>query len=224
MLKVILAKIGISLFHCLPLEKTVAKLLTGVIQKLPASCRVIGLVARLRKTVTHRNELTALIRPRLDGMVRPDALKSGFPVGFPHFFNRFQPVAGAIVSIVINNGACNRMNRRLRHVVYGINLNRMGISASLIMAKQRLKPAGCLKPAEQWHRYPGKKIGIRAEDEAWLGVNPVARGQWFRVGSAPGACHRIQHKWVYACGFVHPSCPSSHGRHSLIYRSSLSFI
>ncbi len=149
MLKVILAKIGISLFHCLPLEKTVARLLTSDIRTPPASRRVIGLVARLRKTLTHRNELTALIRPRLNGMARPDALKSGFPAGFPHFFNRFQPVAGAIVSIDINNGACNRMNRRLRHVVYEINLNRMGISASLIMAKQRLKLAGCLKPTER---------------------------------------------------------------------------
>ncbi len=118
MLKAILTKIGISLFHCLPLEKTVARLLTSDIRTLLASRRVIGLVARLRKTVTHLNELTALNRPRLDGMVRPDALKSGFPAGFPHFFNRFQPVAGAIVSIVINNGACNRMNRRLRHVLY----------------------------------------------------------------------------------------------------------
>jgi hypothetical protein len=118
MLKVILAKIGISLFHCLPLEKTVARLLTSDIRTLPASRRVTGLVARLRKTVNHRNELTALIRPRLDGRIRPDALKCGFPAGFPHFFNRFHPVAGAIVSIVINNGACNRMNRRLRHVLY----------------------------------------------------------------------------------------------------------
>ncbi len=111
MLKVILAKIGISLFHCLTLEKTFARLLTSDIRALPASRRVIELIARLRKTVTHRNELTALIRPRLDGMVRPDAFKNGFPAGFPHFFNRFQPVAGAIVSIDINNGACNRMNR-----------------------------------------------------------------------------------------------------------------
>ena len=37
MLKVILAKIGISLFRYLPLEQIVAKLLTSVIQKLLAS-------------------------------------------------------------------------------------------------------------------------------------------------------------------------------------------
>jgi hypothetical protein len=111
MLKVILAKIGISLFRYLPLEQIVAKLLTSVIRTLLASRRATWLIDRVRKTVTHLNELTALNRPRLDGMVRPDALKSGFPAGFPHFFNRFQPVAGAIVFIVINNGACNRMNR-----------------------------------------------------------------------------------------------------------------
>ncbi|VGO12022.1 hypothetical protein PDESU_00570 [Pontiella desulfatans] len=66
MLKVILAKIGISLFRYLPLEQIVAKLLTSVIQKLLASRRATKLVARVRKTVTHLNELTALIEPMLD--------------------------------------------------------------------------------------------------------------------------------------------------------------
>ncbi|VGO11458.1 hypothetical protein PDESU_00001 [Pontiella desulfatans] len=66
MLKVILAKIGISLFRYLPLEQIVAKLLTSVIQKLLESRRATKLVARVRKTVTHLNELTALIEPMLD--------------------------------------------------------------------------------------------------------------------------------------------------------------
>ena len=66
MLKVILAKIGISLFRYLPLEQIVAKLLTSVIRKLLASRRAIGLIERVRKTVTHLNELTALIEPMLD--------------------------------------------------------------------------------------------------------------------------------------------------------------
>ena len=66
MLKVILAKIGISLFRYLPLEQIVAKLLTSVIQKLLASRRATRLIDRVRKTVTHLNELTALIEPMLD--------------------------------------------------------------------------------------------------------------------------------------------------------------
>ena len=44
MLKVILAKIGISLFRYLPLEQIVAKLLTSVIQKLLASKRANKIV------------------------------------------------------------------------------------------------------------------------------------------------------------------------------------
>jgi len=66
MLKVILAKIGISLFRYLPLEQIVAKLLTSVIQKLLASKHANKIVDRVRKTVTHLNELTALIEPMLD--------------------------------------------------------------------------------------------------------------------------------------------------------------
>ncbi len=66
MLKVILAKIGISLFRYLPLEQIVAKLLTSVIQKLLASRRASQVVDRVRKTITHLNELTALIEPMLD--------------------------------------------------------------------------------------------------------------------------------------------------------------
>jgi hypothetical protein len=66
MLKVILAKIGISLFRYLPLEQIVAKLLTAAIRKLLESRRATKLVERVRKTVTHLNELTALIEPMLD--------------------------------------------------------------------------------------------------------------------------------------------------------------
>ncbi len=65
MLKVILAKIGISLFRYLPLEQIVAKLLTSVIHKLLASRHAAKVIDRVRKTVTHLNELTALIEPML---------------------------------------------------------------------------------------------------------------------------------------------------------------
>jgi len=66
MLKVILAKIGISLFRYLPLEQIVAKLLTAAIKKLLESRRATKLVERVRKTVIHLNELTALIEPMLE--------------------------------------------------------------------------------------------------------------------------------------------------------------
>ena len=66
MLNVILAKVGLSLFRYLPLEQIVAKLLTSVIHKLLASHRATQVIDRVRKTVTHLNELTALIEPMLD--------------------------------------------------------------------------------------------------------------------------------------------------------------
>ena len=66
MLKVILVKIGLSLFRYLPLEQIVAKLLTSVIQKILGSNHAGKTINRVRKTVTHLNELTALIEPMLD--------------------------------------------------------------------------------------------------------------------------------------------------------------
>ena len=64
--------------------------------------------------------------------------------------------------------------------------------------------------AELKLRHPGKKIEIWAEDEARLGLQPVIRRQWFKVGSKPRACHRIQYKWIYAYGFVHPASGRTH--------------
>ena len=66
MLKVILIKIGLSLFRYLPVEQIVAKLLTAAIRKLMGSRHAAKVLNRIRKTVTHLNELTALIEPMLD--------------------------------------------------------------------------------------------------------------------------------------------------------------
>ena len=66
MLKVILARIGLSLFRYLPLEQIVAKLLTKAIRKLMGSRKTTKVIDRVRKTVTHLNELTALIEPMLE--------------------------------------------------------------------------------------------------------------------------------------------------------------
>ena len=66
MLKVILARIGLSLFRYLPLEQIVAKLLTKAIRKLMGSRKTTKVIDRVRKTIVHLNELTALIEPMLD--------------------------------------------------------------------------------------------------------------------------------------------------------------
>ena len=66
MLKVILVKIGLGLFRYLPVEQIVAKLLTTVIQKMLGSKHTGKIIDRVRKTVTHLNELTTLIEPMLD--------------------------------------------------------------------------------------------------------------------------------------------------------------
>jgi hypothetical protein len=41
-------------------------------------------------------------------------------------------------------------------------------------------------------------------------LQPIIRRQWFKVGSKPRAIHRIQYKWVYAYGFVHPESGRTH--------------
>ena len=64
--------------------------------------------------------------------------------------------------------------------------------------------------AELARKHPGKKIEVWAEDEARLGLQPVIRRQWFKVGSRPRARHRIQYKWLYTYAFVHPASGRTH--------------
>jgi len=59
-------------------------------------------------------------------------------------------------------------------------------------------------------RYPGKKIEVWAEDEARIGLQPVIRRQWFKVGSRPKAPCQIQYKWIYVYGFVEPASGKTH--------------
>lgn len=56
----------------------------------------------------------------------------------------------------------------------------------------------------------GKQIKIWAEDEARIGLQPVIRRQWCKIGSKPRAVHRIQYQWIYVYGFVNPATGETH--------------
>lgn len=43
-----------------------------------------------------------------------------------------------------------------------------------------------------------------------MGLQPVIRRQWFRIGSRPKAPCQIQYKWIYVYGFVEPSSGKTH--------------
>ena len=44
-----------------------------------------------------------------------------------------------------------------------------------------------------------------AEDEARLGLKPIARRVWSPVGRRPTANGRTKYQWLYVYGFVHPA-------------------
>lgn len=44
-----------------------------------------------------------------------------------------------------------------------------------------------------------------AEDEARLGLKPVARRIWAVRGHRPSSCGRTKYQWLYVYGFVHPA-------------------
>ncbi len=44
-----------------------------------------------------------------------------------------------------------------------------------------------------------------AEDEARLGLKPVARRVWALRGHRPTSCGRTKYQWLYVYGFVHPA-------------------
>src|SRR5690606_8102222 len=46
---------------------------------------------------------------------------------------------------------------------------------------------------------------LRAEDEARLGLKPVARRVWAVKGRRPEAAGRTRFEWLYVYGFVHPA-------------------
>ncbi len=53
--------------------------------------------------------------------------------------------------------------------------------------------------------HPGKAIELWAEDEARLGLKPIARRVWAPRGRRPTANGRTKYQWLYIYGFVHPA-------------------
>ena len=53
--------------------------------------------------------------------------------------------------------------------------------------------------------HPDKAVELWAEDEARLGLKPIARRVWALRGRRPTACGRTKYEWLYVYGFVHPA-------------------
>jgi hypothetical protein len=54
-------------------------------------------------------------------------------------------------------------------------------------------------------QHPDKTIELWAEDEARLGLKPIARRVWAIKGRRPTAHGRTKYQWLYVYGFVHPA-------------------
>jgi transposase len=52
---------------------------------------------------------------------------------------------------------------------------------------------------------PGKAVEVWAEDEARLGLKPVARRVWWLRGHRPRSCGQTKYEWLYAYGFARPA-------------------
>jgi hypothetical protein len=53
--------------------------------------------------------------------------------------------------------------------------------------------------------HPGKSVELWAEDEARLGLKPIARRAWAVKGRRPTAHGRMKYQWLYIYAFVHPA-------------------
>jgi hypothetical protein len=51
---------------------------------------------------------------------------------------------------------------------------------------------------------PGKPVELWAQDEARLGLKPIARRVWAVKGSRPLSCGRTVYSWLYVYGFARP--------------------
>jgi hypothetical protein len=51
---------------------------------------------------------------------------------------------------------------------------------------------------------PDKVVELWAEDEARLGLKPIARRAWSPRGVRPTADGRTRYEWLYVYGFVGP--------------------
>src|SRR5947199_155738 len=53
-------------------------------------------------------------------------------------------------------------------------------------------------------RCPGKRVEVWAEDEARLGLKPIARRVWSLRGQRPRSNGRTRYDWLYVYGFARP--------------------
>ena len=51
---------------------------------------------------------------------------------------------------------------------------------------------------------PGKAVEVWAEDEARLGLKPIARRVWWLKGCRPRSCGQTKYEWLYVYGFARP--------------------
>jgi hypothetical protein len=58
---------------------------------------------------------------------------------------------------------------------------------------------------------PGKAVELWAQDEARLGLKPVARRVWSPKGRRPRSCGRTRYEWLYLYGFVRPKTGQTFG-------------
>jgi DDE superfamily endonuclease len=59
--------------------------------------------------------------------------------------------------------------------------------------------------AELRREHPARAVELWAEDEARLGLKPIARRAWAVRGRRPTANGRTKYQWLYVYGFVHPA-------------------
>ena len=59
--------------------------------------------------------------------------------------------------------------------------------------------------AELRRQHPDRQVEFWAEDEARLGLKPIARRVWAVRGRRPISSGRTKYQWLYVYGFVHPA-------------------
>jgi transposase len=58
---------------------------------------------------------------------------------------------------------------------------------------------------------PDKVVELWAQDEARLGLKPIARRVWALRGARPRSCGRTRYQWLYLYGFVRPRTGQTFG-------------
>jgi hypothetical protein len=59
--------------------------------------------------------------------------------------------------------------------------------------------------------HPDKSVELWAQDEARLGLKPIARRVWSLKGQRPRSCGRTRYQWLYLYGFVRPKTGNTFG-------------